>query len=266
MATSQQAPSTQPSNPETQIPLQQAPNGKPTYHIRLGKETDIPHLADIERSAGRLFRTVGLDAVADDEPMPAEVLRVYLGEGNLWVAVHSSPSLHNEGQTKPEQEPTNRQIEAEEGKDRGNPKDGEVVAFLAVFPLTVTGSILPPTPDTLSSPPSHSTRSKSGNGTLTLLHIAEVSVHASHHRRGLGKRLMRHLEDVERSRGQVSALSLTTYTHLAFNGPFYEALGYTQLPSALIEEQLGARAKELWDEEQGAIMRPEMRGWYLKWL
>jgi ribosomal protein S18 acetylase RimI-like enzyme len=91
-------------------------------------------------------------------------------------------------------------------------------------------------------------------------------VHASHHRRGIGKRLMRHLEDIERSREQISALSLTTYTHLAFNGPFYEALGYTQLPSALIEEQLGARAKELWDEEQGAIMRPEMRGWYLKWL
>jgi ribosomal protein S18 acetylase RimI-like enzyme len=262
MATTQHPPSTSTPTPQIAAPSQiSAETIKPrsTYSIRPGRESDIPHLADIERSAGQLFRTVGLDAVADDEPMPVEVLRVYLGEGNLWVAVQS-PSVQNENPANQNLNDQGGKI-GEEGNESRESEEGEVVAFLTVFPLTVTGTLSPPTPL-----PSHSTRSKTGSKPLVLLHIAEVSVHASHHRRGLGKRLMRHLEDIARSREQVSALSLTTYTHLAFNGPFYEALGYKQLPSDQIEEQLGRRAKELWDEEQGAIMNPEKRGWYMKWL
>ena len=45
-----------------------------------------------------------------------------------------------------------------------------------------------------------------------LMHIAELSVHASHHRRGLGKRLMAFFEEAVTGRSR-DATSTTTFFH-----------------------------------------------------
>jgi GNAT superfamily N-acetyltransferase len=55
--------------------------------IRPARPDDSPALRAIERAAGERFRTVGLDAVADDEPTSLDALDVYAAAGHSWVAV-----------------------------------------------------------------------------------------------------------------------------------------------------------------------------------
>nr|WP_246314886.1 GNAT family N-acetyltransferase [Kineococcus aurantiacus] len=45
----------------------------------------MPRLQEVERAAGEAFRSLGMDAVADDEPPALETLAGYLGRS--WVAV-----------------------------------------------------------------------------------------------------------------------------------------------------------------------------------
>jgi GNAT superfamily N-acetyltransferase len=47
--------------------------------------TDLPRLQEIERQAGEVFRAVGMNAVADDEPLGLELLRGYVERGQAWV-------------------------------------------------------------------------------------------------------------------------------------------------------------------------------------
>lgn len=219
------------------------------YFIRHGTAIDIPQLAAVERSAGQVFRTVGLDAVADDEPMPAEVLTRYMEEGHLWVAVSTPSSV-------PAQSVSESTIEG----------DGEVVGFLACFP------IVHPNPQA-QSPPSQAELQDNLAGSY-YLHIAELSVHSDHQRQGLGKRLLDAMfaetSDTNRMpmggmRGyQFHGYSLTTYRHLSFNAPFYARRGFRELPVSGIEPCVGRRGKELWDEEQGKIVMPEMRCWMVR--
>ena len=54
--------------------------------IRLARADDLPELASVERSAASLFREVGLDQVADGEPMDLAVLAGLCLDGTLWVA------------------------------------------------------------------------------------------------------------------------------------------------------------------------------------
>jgi predicted N-acetyltransferase YhbS len=58
--------------------------------VRAGRREDGPALREIERRAGERFRSVGLDAVADDEPTSVEELAEYAALGCSWVAVGSS--------------------------------------------------------------------------------------------------------------------------------------------------------------------------------
>jgi len=57
------------------------------FTIRPARPEDAPVLQSIERLAGERFREVGLDAVADDEPMSIETLVSYAGDGRSWVAI-----------------------------------------------------------------------------------------------------------------------------------------------------------------------------------
>lgn len=43
-------------------------------------------LLEIELHAGEVFRTLGMDAVADDEPFPTQLLAHYQEAGRAWVA------------------------------------------------------------------------------------------------------------------------------------------------------------------------------------
>ncbi len=54
--------------------------------IRPARTDEIEALQEIEVAAGRVFRTVGMDRVAGDEPLPAAVLLGYQSDGRAWVA------------------------------------------------------------------------------------------------------------------------------------------------------------------------------------
>lgn len=53
--------------------------------IRPAGRADVDRLRAIERAAGEPFRTVGMDAVADDDPPPAAVLDGFVDDGLAWV-------------------------------------------------------------------------------------------------------------------------------------------------------------------------------------
>ncbi|WP_431776595.1 GNAT family N-acetyltransferase [Streptomyces cucumeris] len=55
--------------------------------IRTSTIEDLPVLQEIERAAGLCFRDVGMDEVADDEPLSLAELGCYQRAGRAWVAV-----------------------------------------------------------------------------------------------------------------------------------------------------------------------------------
>ena len=54
--------------------------------IRPAVTDDIPAMANLERDAGALFRTVGLDEVASDELPDAGDLQPHIDAGTAWIA------------------------------------------------------------------------------------------------------------------------------------------------------------------------------------
>eukprot|EP00803_Ostreobium_quekettii_P002932 evm.model.scf_229.12 EVM.evm.TU.scf_229.12 scf_229:109417-110322(-) len=55
--------------------------------VRQARAGEIPALLDLEMRAGELFRTVGMDSVADGPGLSADDLVPLQREGTLWVAV-----------------------------------------------------------------------------------------------------------------------------------------------------------------------------------
>ncbi|HEY5855868.1 MAG TPA: GNAT family N-acetyltransferase [Aldersonia sp.] len=53
--------------------------------VRAARSTDIPRLREIEDAAGEIFRTVGMERVADDPPPSAATLAGYVDRGRAWV-------------------------------------------------------------------------------------------------------------------------------------------------------------------------------------
>src|SRR5206468_7695746 len=55
--------------------------------IRLARSDDLASIVEIERAAGELFRSVGMDLVADDDPPTVQELAFYAEGGRAFVAV-----------------------------------------------------------------------------------------------------------------------------------------------------------------------------------
>ncbi|MGW2558598.1 GNAT family N-acetyltransferase [Streptomyces sp. NPDC001514] len=53
--------------------------------IRPAVHAELPLLQDIERAAGEPFRSLGMAAIADDEPPPLDLLERYRRAGHAWV-------------------------------------------------------------------------------------------------------------------------------------------------------------------------------------
>jgi GNAT superfamily N-acetyltransferase len=70
-------------------------------------------------------------------------------------------------------------------------------------------------------------------------HVEQVSVHPGHAGQGIGRALIERAAKWARSQG-LDALTLTTYTEVPWNGPYYERLGFSYL--AVDEETPGLRA------------------------
>jgi GNAT superfamily N-acetyltransferase len=59
-------------------------------------------------------------------------------------------------------------------------------------------------------------------------HLEQVSVHPGHARRGIGEALLGRMIEWARAR-RLPAVTLTTYTEVPWNGPYYERLGFRYL-------------------------------------
>ncbi|MEU2254133.1 GNAT family N-acetyltransferase [Nocardia xishanensis] len=95
-------------------------------------------------------------------------------------------------------------------------------------------------------------------------HVDQVSVDPDHAGRRFGKRLIDHAVRWARANG-LPAITLTTFTEVAWNGPYYERLGFRYLSAA--EETPGLRALRTAEAEHGldrwprACMRAELATW-----
>src|SRR3569833_2160262 len=59
-------------------------------HIRAVRQAELPLLRDIERAAGQPFRALDMPEIADDEPLPVEVLAGYHRAGLAWVTTDTA--------------------------------------------------------------------------------------------------------------------------------------------------------------------------------
>ncbi len=55
--------------------------------IRTPRRDELEALRSLERQAGAAFAAIGMDEIADDEPLPVAVLETFRAEGHAWVAV-----------------------------------------------------------------------------------------------------------------------------------------------------------------------------------
>jgi GNAT superfamily N-acetyltransferase len=63
------------------------------------------------------------------------------------------------------------------------------------------------------------------------VHVAQVSVHPDHARRGIGRRLLEDAADRAVADG-VPALTLTTFANVPWNAPYYARCGFRILPES----------------------------------
>lgn len=76
-------------------------------------------------------------------------------------------------------------------------------------------------------------------------HIEQVSTARCHQGRGLGRRLVRTAENWARAQGH-HRVTLTTFSQVPWNAPYYEHLGYRVLPAEQLGPELAAaRATEV---------------------
>ncbi len=75
-------------------------------------------------------------------------------------------------------------------------------------------------------------------------HVEQVSVHSDYARRGLGAALLDHTATWAQRHG-LAALTLTTFTDVPWNAPYYERLGFRHLCDTELTPGLRAvRARE----------------------
>jgi GNAT superfamily N-acetyltransferase len=84
-------------------------------------------------------------------------------------------------------------------------------------------------------------------------YIEEVSVDPAHAGHKLAARMINRLgEDI---RGRHPAITLTTFRHVPWNGPYYASLGFVELP----RDQVGSDHEEAWQEQNDAGLDMAMR-------
>jgi GNAT superfamily N-acetyltransferase len=92
-------------------------------------------------------------------------------------------------------------------------------------------------------------------------HIAQVSVHPDAAGRRLGRALIEHVAHWAGERG-AAAVTLTTFTEVPWNGPYYAKLGFRTVPEAELTEGLrrirAAEAAHGLDRWPRAVMRRDL--------
>lgn len=70
-------------------------------------------------------------------------------------------------------------------------------------------------------------------------HIQEMDVLPNHGRRGLGRGMVRRVIDQSKAQGH-DKLTLTTFKNVPWNAPFYNSLGFREIPAARCGDELKA--------------------------
>jgi ribosomal protein S18 acetylase RimI-like enzyme len=195
--------------------------------IRDARFGDLPALREIERAAGALFREIGMPEIADDEPLPIEVLSGYVTAGRAWVAVDPEPTPAGPTVAPPRVEPTAAVTR---------------VGSTAAFPPVGSGTALPGVgADEWGG--SSSAGAPVGYLIADLLdgnvHVEQVSVHPRFSRRGVGRLL---IDRVAAHAAEIGApaLTLTTFAEVAWNAPYYRRCGFEVMDDAAIMPELRA--------------------------
>ncbi len=81
----------------------------------------------------------------------------------------------------------------------------------------------------------------------TAVHLHELDIHPQHARQGLGRRLIEHIAQWARARG-AAVLTLTTFSDVPWNGPYYGRLGFRTLDVAALSPAL----QKVWQAEADA--------------
>jgi ribosomal protein S18 acetylase RimI-like enzyme len=84
---------------------------------------------------------------------------------------------------------------------------------------------------------------------LDLLHLQQISVHPDHGRRGIGRALVERVLEEAGARA-LSAVTLTTFDDLPWNGPFYRSLGFRTITATARYPEV----QEALDRERGLGM------------
>mgnify|MGYP000892178750 CR=1 FL=1 len=88
------------------------------------------------------------------------------------------------------------------------------------------------------------------------LYLAIMAVHPEHGRRGIGTGLVKAVLDASAAR-RLRGVTLTTFSDLPWNGPFYAKQGFEAIPEAELSPLL--RSELAWQEKEGMTNRIAMR-------
>ncbi|AWZ05371.1 MULTISPECIES: GNAT family N-acetyltransferase [unclassified Streptomyces] len=175
--------------------------------IRAAHIDELSLLQDIERAAGECFRAIGMPEIADDEPLPLEELLGYRRAGLVWVAAEGTGTAEETGAT--DGTVTADSTGAAHGTGEGTP-----VGYLIADRVD-------------------------GN-----LHVEQVSVHPDRAHRRIGRSLLEHLAERAAAEG-APALTLTTFTDVPWNAPYYARCGFRILD----DSGLGTGLRDIRDRE-----------------
>jgi GNAT superfamily N-acetyltransferase len=89
-----------------------------------------------------------------------------------------------------------------------------------------------------------------------VFYVAELDVHLDHQHQGIGRRLMNTAEQQARAMG-LSQMALTTFTHVPWNAPFYQKLGFeiVEHPPAWLASILRIEAEKGLTNRCGMILK-----------
>lgn len=166
------------------------------FHIRKGREEDIPALCEIERDAAQIFRAIGYDFAADGAIRDIEEHIRALDEGAIFVAE----------------------------------KDGALAGFILLWPVDGRA------------------------------HITELDVAERFQKQGIGRALVDAGEAWARDNG-FQEITLTTFTEVSWNAPFYRSIGYEDFTPGPDDKDLAAVQAEEARHGFHAKPRTAMKKW-----
>lgn len=173
--------------------------------IRPATPEDLKPIPEIEITAGQIFRSVGMDAIADDAPPTLKSLERFRKAGHAWVAIAQPPADSSDDSAK-------------------------IVGYILVHLLDETSVNIPSA------------------------HIHQVTVAPDFTRKGVGAKLVKHIELWAKDKS-FRELSLTTFRDVPWNAPYYRRLGFRVVSDEeLLKEENAALSRLVKDERKVEVL------------